>query len=585
MDRRMACLGRVISETDALIDLLTEADGELVARAIRALDQLPRLDSCSRLRIEDTGALPPDDPVKRQAIEELQPQVARLHALHDAGRYAVGLEEGIAVVERAKQVGWRPIEAEAGLALAQLQLNGGKAQLAEATYEEAARAAEAGGVPHLIVRARIGLVQAVGDKLGRFDDGLERAKDAQAALEGLGHPDDELAAELARARGEMLVRHGKHGEGIEHLSRALELLRAADPQRKDARVSAALNGIGNAYADLGKHTEALAHYDQANAINRELFGERHPAIAADLSGRAGVLWAEDRRSEALALMEQAVDIATESLGPGHPGVGAYLNNLGVVYEHSGKLQKAAETYQSALANYEHTVEPDHPVIPNILTNLGNVLRELGQEDRALELHRRAAGHWKQSLGTEHFKYSKALNNLGNTLRDLERYEEALAAYEESLAIRVRAYEGEHSDIGQSLERIADVHHLRGNLKLAEKHYERALAMRRKVHGEDHLRTAWALIGLGRVLTEQGRTREAIPILELSLRIRERAKEPRTGDLAWPRFYLAQALWKAKRDRNRARQLASQALTELQAADRTDDEGLREVRAWVGAHRG
>jgi tetratricopeptide (TPR) repeat protein len=584
MDRRMACLQRAREEVDALVRLLVEADAEIVARAGVAVAALPSPAACSAARVVERGSAAPDDPELRMAVEALRPRVARLFALHRAGRYELGITEATEVVAQAERLGWRPLEAEARLAAGRLLVGGGKAEAAEAELEKAARAGEAGAIPELVAAARVELVSTVGERLGRFDDGLEWAQNADAALEGIDAPDPELVAALAYARGGILVAQGKQVEALEQLELGLKLLREQDPARRDGAVARMLAQTGNALADRGRNAEALERLEESLAIHESLLGPRHPTVAEGLANRAGVFWAENRLDAAAADMERALDIAMSSMGAEHPTVAAFLNNLGVVYEHSGRLEDAARVYRQALTSLESTAGENHPNVPNAVTNLGNVLREQGDLAGAQVQHERARELWRKSIGIEHFKYANALVNLGSTYRALDRLDDALACYEEALAIRRRVFAGQHTDIGQALENIADVHHLRGALDRAGRLYAEALAMRIAATGDRHEDTTFARIGLGRVRTEQRRLAQAVTLLEEALAIRERG-EGGPGHLAWPRFYLAKARWArdAPGDRESARTLAAQAVAELEtptsptAVQRAE---LDEVRAWA-----
>jgi hypothetical protein len=94
----------------------------------------------------------------------------------------------------------------------------------------------------------------------------------------------------------------------------------------------------------------------------------------------------------------------------------------------------------------------------------------------------------------------------------------------------------------------------------------------------------ALVRLGHLLVQRGRAKEAIEPLERALSIREGRKETSKTSLAAVRFTLAEALWGAKQDRNRARSLAEQARQDYESAGSDYAEDLREVKRWLARHR-
>jgi tetratricopeptide (TPR) repeat protein len=121
---------------------------------------------------------------------------------------------------------------------------------------------------------------------------------------------------------------------------------------------------------------------------------------------------------------------------------------------------------------------------------------------------------------------------------------------------------------------------RGELDGADEAFVRTQQVREAALGLEHPLVAVPLTRRGQLLTERGRAREAVPLLERALAIRTESDEPIPLRIQ-SAFALAQALWAAGRDRARARALAEQALAD---AERTEDEDAGEITAWLTSHR-
>jgi hypothetical protein len=86
-------------------------------------------------------------------------------------------------------------------------------------------------------------------------------------------------------------------------------------------------------------------------------------------------------------------------------------------------------------------------------------------------------------------------------------------------------------------------------------------------------------GIGASLLALGRAREAVAELDQALKLERTAEPAMRGDT---RFALARALQALRKDPARARELASQARADFEAASRP--EKARDVAQWLEAAR-
>src|SRR5262249_27036233 len=131
----------------------------------------------------------PASPEARQKIEELQGALAQARALWAAGRYPEGLALATRAAEGAKVLGHAPLVARLLVVRGIHEEETIHLKEAEATYHEAARAAEDARDDGTLADAWTRLVGVVGFKLQRPAEGLVWGRYAEAAIRRLGGDD------------------------------------------------------------------------------------------------------------------------------------------------------------------------------------------------------------------------------------------------------------------------------------------------------------------------------------------------------------------------------------------------------------
>jgi tetratricopeptide (TPR) repeat protein/O-antigen ligase len=168
--------------------------------------------------------------------------------------------------------------------------------------------------------------------------------------------------------------------------------------------------LAAAYADLGDHDAAAAHYRRELQLFPRSFG---PSLGLAEALAAGGDW-----SSAADAYRQAIDLRPDSREA--------LTGLAEASRRLGRWDEAARLYRAIIADHAGNVE--------VYTRLGSVLQSRGDLDSALAAHSQAL-----QLAPED---PRCHNNLGALLVELGRYKEAEAAYREALRIRpgyARAY--------------------------------------------------------------------------------------------------------------------------------------------------
>ena len=235
--------------------------------------------------------------------------------------------------------------------------------------------------------------------------------------------------------------------------------------------------------------------------------------------------------------EKLAEALQRRLGPGHDRTAAWLyQDRADVRIRQGDYQGAFSDLQLALSLKRKVLPPNHPDIAISLLAIAAVQNELGDHGAALIAADKAVEIYRNAYGNESPLVAHPLGNRGESYELLGRYSEA--------------------------ERD-----LRTTVDLAAQWV-----------GPDHPWTAYSLTALGKTLIFEHRLREATPILERALRIREKS-ELNAELVAETRFALARARWELGRDRSGALTLAEAARETYRKMPR-EAKHATEVEAWL-----
>ncbi len=574
LDLRMQCLDRRRRSLGALTDLLVDADAELAAEAVRAVDTLPPVHGCRDVESLRAPLQAPTDPGSSARAEALLDAVAQIEAL----RGAVRLDEAAALAERAvvdaDALGHPPTEAEARLVAGWVHADRGEHARAEVELRAALAAAEAGQHDEAIAVAWHRLAWVVGYKLARHDEGRRFAEHAAAWSRRLGAaPHHELPRMIAQG----WIEHdaGEFEAALRHFEAALEVAEGLpdDVATRPHDLALAHNGIGAAalgLADLARARDAFAHAE-AQLVSR--LGPDHPDVARVRNNLASLLRGLGQTEAALAMFEHNLATFEASVGADHPLVGQTLVNIAVAELDLGRDADAERHAERAIAVLSRAHDPDHPMVAKAHTLRGDARVQLDRPLEAIADLQRALDIERATLGAEHPSVGIIESNLGAAYYALGRFDEAEAHQRSAVAILEVGLGEDHPNVafvlvslGQTLRSMA---RLDGAL----------VALRRAATIADPTLRPGALLRIGEILLERGEAQDALAQLE---RARALQREIETApDLAAElRLVLARARW-ATGDRDGARTSAAEALTF--AASDDDDGWAKEIRAWIEAH--
>ncbi len=524
LDRRIGCLDRSWAGFDAVVEVLQDADPDVVARATAIAGELPRISECDS--VSSTRASAGRSPAAVAVLRD----IARGQALVAAGHLDAAHEIATSVVATTSVrddtfARLRARELEARVQLGRDRFEPGVRALREVA-DDAARS-------ELFDYEADIRVQLAAHTAGRWSrPELEKwwLADAEVALERVASADDPRYVDVYRARGLLARAEGDYPLARTWLRRAL---RRADSRRLATRFDIRL--------DLAGVSRKLGDLDDARAAYLEL-----------------------RRSGATRL------------GPQHPTLAHVEYNLAVLEVDAGRFDAARESFARARDRFTTTFGPDTPT--GLLSEFGLARIDMSQGHLARAEHaiNRVLPRFERVLGSTHRETAQAYNAQGILAFYRDDHIQALDAYQRALRGFVAAHGDDHDDVGL-------VHANIGESLVALQRYDEALSslnhglqiLERRL-GPSHAYLGPALKGRGIAHLETGAHLRAVADLRRAADILESAGDEPL-ELATTHFALARAL-KATGDDSAGLGLAQRAAAEFESLDQP--ERARVVAEWL-----
>lgn len=530
LDLRMACLDDRRRDLAAMTGLLAAADKDVIVRSVKLSHGLPELGPCSDREQLARGVDPPESDIAEQ-VADLKERISQLNARYNAGKYKEAIEEGQELVEEARELGYRPVIAEA------LRL-----------YGDASESAD--------------------------DLGLDEQREAFLIALEVGH--DELATKQAFSIAYLYGADLEKFEEAENwlaIGESLATRTGKDPTQHGS----AVNTRAVMASHQGKDDEARKGFEQLIEIARKPDQPRHQ-LATSIGNLGSFLAGRGELSKARQLIAEAVEVGTEVYGSKHPALLNWKANLGAISIMEGDLEAGRVHLEDVLGLQEEVFGEESPSVANTLGNLAIVYRRMGDEPKAERMHRRTLAIREKSLGPEHPSVSDAMRNLASAIMEQGRHEEALEILERALAISTKAFGPDHANVSDAHGGMAQVLAKMDRHDEALEHAKLCLDIIQAKHEDEHSDLLEPLIIYGVRLNEVERWKDARAALERAVKIAETAEgDPRL--LADARFALAKSLV-ALRKNVRAKDLAQVALDYYASQGETEDDNRKDVEKWL-----
>jgi tetratricopeptide (TPR) repeat protein len=529
LDLRTACLDERRTDLGALTGLLVKVDADAVERAPAAAAELPTLERCADARTL-LARVPPPSAQAAVRIAELGTRLAQARALLSFMRLDDAMAIDRAVVEEARALPFRSLEAEALLLEANIETAHFRAQEAEEALASALAAAQEAHDDELVARAAMGLHMYWRELRGRYDEARLWGRLAAATIERLGRREDLVARLEANLAGTEL-RAGHPDDALAHAARGRAALDTGPYYYPSAQLDLELT-TALAEQQLGDVDAAIAALERARAAAQGMYGSTSSGYIEIENDLGAILLQRYRVTEAIPHLERALAGAREVFGLDHFQTLQVRNNLATALALSGRGQEARAAQEEILAIVHHTLGADSVQAIEVEVSLGETLAILGRDAEALAHFEEARRLAEASGGPAAIEPGLFESDVADALVHLGRASEALAL----------------------LRPLA-----------------RSLDPQRRTRGG-------VLTSLANAMLALGDPYGAVPPLEEALALR--AQDP--FGLAETRFALARALAAGARDDAQARALA-RAARDAFATLGGFARQVAEIDAWLGAH--
>jgi eukaryotic-like serine/threonine-protein kinase len=565
LDERIACLDEARLRLAAMVRSFERVKGAQVANAAVAVYNLPAVDRCADPRAL-SEAVSLSSPAYGPLITLARATAAQARAQEKLGNYDAGLHALAPAIAVAEATLYRPLEAEVRLLEGELELVADP-KAAEASFQSAAVAAQAGGRPDLAAKAWIHLTEQLIAN-SRDDEAKRVAAYAEATVEGSRDP--LLRAPLLDVRASLTQ---DKSEALKLRSEALTIYEV-QLGRDHLEVAEALRKLANALAVVGRLAEAAPLLIRALDITERAVGRDHPITVTTRADLGDLLSKLGRPEEALPVLSEALAAGQRVVGPDHPSVADTLTILAAVYFDLGRYREAAAATRRVLAIRERAFGADSPTLGAPLGTLSTILVLLDDPQGADAAAKRAI-----EIAEKHgVGLARALLRRGVVLQRSGHCKQAIPLIERAREMWESASDSQLYPVSFTLAPLAACASILGRHREAEALYLRALAMREKTLGPSHPNVNELLVGLARAYHRVGDDRRAAEVARRAMTsLVETRQSP--NHIGEARFVLGMALWSS--DRAAARDLTDRALADL--ASFPDDPVRREAERWRARH--
>jgi tetratricopeptide (TPR) repeat protein len=572
---RMACLTRRRLELQSLVEVLTEADAAAAEKALDAAAALAPVQECANLEALRARVPPPPEQARAE-VESARRTLARVEALGELGRVAQARPLAEAALTRARELGYKPLQAESLLAQGRLLVGASELKSAVPVLEEAVWQGQSCRDDWTALKAGVALA-ASHVELGEWRQLSLWSGYAKSLLERLGG-DAELESSLLKSQSYQAFYEHQYSRAARLLEDAVARARQRFGSRHLFTYMLEVE-LQLVLIRAGTRPEVPARLEQFLARGEELLGPRHPSLGNILHQLAVLEADAGRLTQAGELMDRAMAILREAHGEDSPHVLNVLNNRGDILILQGRYAEGLRDLEKAQTLYSRTHGERHPYRVVLTGKVLSAMARLGRLEEAQRQVRQLRAQVEASEGP----HSQHLENIFKFQAEVDtfagRHGEALAARQRLLALlRARL---PPDNLMVLLAQVQLAHSLRATARLAEALalYQTALARLEATLGTDNTVLAPVVDGLGEALLDLRRPADAQAPLERALRMREHSGHD-PNEVARVRFLLARALFESTGDLPRALSLATQSRREHAAAPHPDPRALRRIDAWL-----
>ncbi len=279
----------------------------------------------------------------------------------------------------------------------------------------------------------------------RFEEAERLIRDGLDKLRRVQPPDNEAIARATLALGKVLEARGAYTAAIPVLDQAARL--QSDSKSPGPELASTLKELADTHFYSGHYDICETLTRRALAMHRQLFGERHPAIADDLINLGAVQIERGHYPEAEEFYRQALAINQGWYGNNHPETASNLYMLGEALVSQKRFDEAQIPLEQALAIQERVYGPMHPHVANVLNELCIVASQREQLDKAEACYSRVSQIYKIAYGDHHYLVALGLANLASIYVDKKEYARAEQVFRDVIKRYGEALPADHLYVG------------------------------------------------------------------------------------------------------------------------------------------
>jgi eukaryotic-like serine/threonine-protein kinase len=453
LDRRVRCLDRRAAELGNLIDVLSDhPDAAMIEKAPEAAAALSSLAPCADRDLLLADQPSPTTPAMSASVASLEAQLARAHALRDAGKIVEARALYAILIPEADRLDFAPLRATARLDDAQVLQELAQYQAQVIELREAGELASVAHDDVAVAKAWIELYGVLAMHLSKVDEARVLEAPAAAAVARAGNG-LELHGNLEAARGAVELAAGNYSAACDHLATAMH--------------------------ELGK-----------------AIGASHPVVIDVMNNYVIALDHAARYDEARQTIDRAITLRSETVGADHPDMSYLHHQLGTILDDTGEPERSLAEFRKAYDIDLKAYGQDNPHVAIEEVSLSVELLELDRPLDALKYNLAAVKTFRKDPGNDRSMLGTALLDLANVYRLLDRTDDAIRTYDEALALVIDLHGADHVDVADVLNNEALVVAETGDHAHARELWHRALAIREKVLGHMHPEVAKVYGALG-----------------------------------------------------------------------------------------
>lgn len=225
----------------------------------------------------------------------------------------------------------------------------------------------------------------------------------------------------------------------------------------DSSVAFSMSGMGEHLFVQRRYDEAEAILRQALAMQKRLYGPRHPEIGGTLNRLCWTLNAQKVYHETIPVAQEAISLHRALYPEGHLELAYSLSALGEAQMGLNRLDEAEALFLEDLAIREKLYGNNHPSIARGNVTMAQLLHRQERLPEAEQRYRMAIATYEGRFGSNFLMTILTKENLSQVLIDQDKMEEAEQILLDSFE-RLKARRGvEHSHTQEAVRRLISLY--------------------------------------------------------------------------------------------------------------------------------